>query len=905
MPLSPGGKLGPYEILAPLGAGGMGEVYRARDTKLDREVAIKVMPAALERDPERLARFEREAKVLASLNHPHIAQIYGVEDSGSVRALVMELVPGAPLKTPLALDVALNYARQIADALEAAHDKGIIHRDLKPANIMVTPEGVVKVLDFGLAAVPSRDREGAGENSPTLTMAATQAGMIMGTAAYMSPEQAAGKPVDRRADIWSYGVVLWEMLSGQRLFDGETVSHTLADVLRAPIDFENLPAETPRAIRELVKRCLDRDVKTRLRDIGEARVVIQKYLANPETDEGVGAAGDAPAHSPSRLGIRWLMVAGILAVTTALALWGPWRVTQLLDHPLVRLDVDLGADVSLPPPTSGASTITISQDGTRLAYASGTPARLFIRRLDQPKASELPGTQGASRPFFSPDGQWVGFLSNGNTRLNKISINGGVVIPIGEIVNHGGSSWSDDGSLLVSEAGGRRGLLRFPSGGGLPETVVGPGNGELALVLPQVLPGGKAVLFAASTALDVDKITIDAMTLADAKRRTLVRGGHSPHFLWTSGGPSHREGYLVYINKATLFAIPFDLENLETRGTAVPVLEDVSYQVTTGVGQFDVSWSGTLVYRKKMGDPSSRTTVRSIDPTGVGEALRVKPGIYGSLSFSPDGTRIAMAVIEGGSQDIWVYDTQRDAMTRLTFGGALYNYPRWSPDNQHIVFSTTGEGVFQARADGASQPQALTPAKSNQIPGSFTPDGKWLAYSEGVGKSQIWIVAMEEQKGQLKAATPQPFFKSNFSDESPSFSPDGRWLAYQSDESGKSEVYVRAFVSPSLGSGGKWQVSNTGGTAPRWSRTGHELVYQSQDQLMTVSYSMKGETFVAEKPRVWIAKLGGTEWDLAPDGRRVAVLTPVESNDAPKPEHEVVLLFNFADELRRKVLLPK
>jgi eukaryotic-like serine/threonine-protein kinase len=358
---------------------------------------------------------------------------------------------------------------------------------------------------------------------------------------------------------------------------------------------------------------------------------------------------------------------------------------------------------------------------------------------------------------------------------------------------------------------------------------------------------------------------------------------------------------LLYTNKNTLFAVPFDLDKLETYGTAVPVLDDVAYLAAPEIGHFSLSPSGSVVYRRAVGGASTMATVQWVDATGKKEPLRAKPGAYTAPVLSPDGKRVALSVREGGSSDIWVYDPQRDAMTRLTFGGGTNSYPVWSPDGQYVVFERYGKGIFQARADGAGQPQALTQSKTLQVPWSFAPGGKRLAYMEVAGSPQIWTVPLEEQGGQLKAGKPEQFFKSSFKDGVPSFSPDGRWLAYQSTESGMDEVYVRAFPPPSSGQGGKWQVSNSGGAAPRWSRNGHDLMYQSGDQIMAASYTAKGDAFVAEKPRVWLAKLGGTQWDLAPDGKRVAVVTPEGTAEAPKQDHEVVLLLNFADELQRKV----
>jgi len=881
-----GRTLSHYRISAAIGAGGMGEVYRATDTKLDREVAIKVLPQSLAQDPNRLARFEREAKVLASLNHPNIAHIYGIEE----RALIMELVPGETIKGPLPLPVALDYARQIAEALEAAHDKGIVHRDLKPANVMITPTGLVKVLDFGLATVLEGSILSGGDpsNAPTLTMGSTQSGIIVGTAAYMSPEQAAGKPVDRRADIWSYGAVLWEMLTGEPLFRGETVSHTLADVLRAPIDFDRLPKDTPREVRDLVKRCLDRDVKRRLRDIGEARIAIENVGREPE------AAATAAASTLPWRRLPWIVV-GLMTAAAAVSLWAPWRASQPVDRPLVRLDVDLGPDVSLPPFNVTGSSVAISPDGTRLVYASGTPKKLFIRRLDEPKATELPGTDGAEGPFFSPDGQWLGFEADG--KLKKISVEGGAPILLCDVINFVGASWGEDGSIVFSSAV-NRGLLQISSGGGEPETIAPLGSGEAALARPQILPGDKAVLFTTSTrrSEDEDRFDIEVLTLADHHRKIVARGGSTARYLATSKGIGH----LVYTNGAKLFAIPFDLDKLETRGTAIPVLDDVGYFALFGGGGLDFSRAGTMVYRRTTaGVPATMSTVHWVDSAGKGEPLRLKPGAYSEPSLSPDGKRVALLFADGGRPDIWVYDLQRDAMTRLTFSGEFNESPIWSPDSQYVVFASVGRGIFWTRSDGGGQPQALITRKNYLVPTSFTHDGKRLAYYEFEGNPQVWTVPLEEQGGQLNAGQPEQLLKTSFSDVTPVFSPDGRWLAYVSNESGKNEVYVRTFPPQSSGQGGKWQVSTGGGTMPRWSRSGHELFYQSGGQILAATYTVRNDIFVADNPRVWIAKLGGTAWDLAPDGKRLAVLTPVDSTEVPKPEHEVVFILNFFDELRR------
>ena len=896
--LTPGTRLGVYEVTAQIGEGGMGQVYRATDTKLKRQVAIKILPPSLAADHDRLARFQREAEVLASLNHPNIAHIHGLEESGGVRALVMELVEGDDLSQRIAkgaipTDDALPIAKQIADALEAAHEQGIIHRDLKPANIKVRSDGTVKVLDFGLAkALDAKPSSGTADvaSSPTITAPAmTHAGMILGTAAYMSPEQARGKTVDKRADIWAFGVVLYEMLTGRRAFADHDVSLTLSKVLQREPDFDALPPSVPARVIQAIRVCLRKDPKQRAADIRDVRLALEGAFETAVAQTPLTALA-----APHSLVTRALpAVSAVLVVALGIALWAPWRSETPVDRPLVRLDVDLGADAAFPGFNSGSS-VAISPDGMRLVFVSG--GRLFTRRLDQPTATELSGTQGASQPFFSPDGKWVGF--GARSKVNKISVDGGPVVPVGAIYeNFSGASWAEDGSIFVGDAAGK-GLLQQPDAGG-PAKILAPNDGPEVKLQPQVLPGGKALVFVAgSPYAGVDSYTIEVLTLADGRRKVVARGGQSPRYLASSDGT----GYLVYVNRATLFAIPFDLATLETRGTAVRVLDDVAYGFQTNAGLFAVSRAGTLIYRRARSDAAAMTTMQWISASDGGTSkkapLRATPGAYQMPRLSPDGQRIAYVISEGANQDIWVFDLQRDAPRKLTFGG-FNQSPVWSPDGQYIVFEKIGQGLFQARADDASQPQALIPRVVPQLLSSFI--GKQLAYFE---KSQIWTVALEDQGGQLKAGTPEQF-KSTSGDQWPAISPDGRWLAYQSStQSGKFEVYVRAFPPSATSSGGKWQVSSNGGVLPHWSRAGHELVYQSGDQLMTVSYTVNGTTFTPGKPRVWIASLSGAPvngWDLAPDGKRVLALIPEGTAKAPPPEHEIVMLQNFAEELRRRV----
>jgi serine/threonine-protein kinase len=564
MARKPGEKLGPYEILELLGKGGMGEVYRAHDARLRRDVALKV---SAEHFTE---RFEKEARAVASLNHPNVCTLYDVGPD----YLVMELVEGQTLadrikEGAIAVEEALSICRQIADALEAAHDKGITHRDLKPGNIIMKPDGTAKVLDFGLAKIGGGPTV-QSDNSPTMTIGATEAGVILGTASYMAPEQARGKNVDRRADIWAFGVVLYEMLTGQKLFKGDDLTETMAAVIKEEPKLDRVPAK----VRRLLSACLQKDPKQRLQTIADWRLLLHQE------------APPAPVNKRTQPWM-WPTVAAAAMLALAIVVAGFWRATRPVDHPLVRLDMDLGADVSLPPPSTGGSAVVISPDGTRLAYVSGNPAKLFTRRLDQPKATELAGTGEAQSPFFSPDGQWIGFYAGG-PKLNKVSVDGGAVVPLANFGGFGGASWGEDGEIIVGDQ--TKGLLQLPSAGGMPTLLAAQAKGEIALVLPQILPGGKAVLFHMAPGFDPDKTTLEVLTLADRRRKIVARGGTTARYLPTSGA----SGHLIYVIRATMFAMPFDLDKLEARGNAVPVLDDVAYPLPAYTGQYSFSRNGNF-----------------------------------------------------------------------------------------------------------------------------------------------------------------------------------------------------------------------------------------------------------------------------------------------------------------------
>jgi hypothetical protein len=809
MALTAGTRLGPYEILAPIGAGGMGEVYRARDTKLDRDVAIKVLPTALAQDPERLARFEREAKVLASLNHPNIAQIYGVED----RALVMELVEGVTLKGPLPLDTALNYAKQIADALDAAHDKNIIHRDLKPANIMITATGVVKVLDFGLAALPNRDREGADSvNSPTLTISPTRAGMILGTAAYMSPEQARGKTVDKRADIWAFGVVVYEVLTGRRLFEGETISDTLAQVLTKQPDFEQVPAK----MRRLLEACLQKDPKQRLQAIGDWKLMLAE-------DAPIGSA---PARS--RLGTTgWIAALVTLAVIAGVALWGWLRPAPAEPHNVVRLAATLPVATSLPGP------IALSRDGSRLAFVGGPKGQLYVRMMDQLEATPIPGTEGAAFLCFSPDGTWISYIdaSVQPNKLKKIAVAGGPAQVLVDVLGSTGpptQDWGLDDNILFSSNGA---LMRIPAAGGAVQTLATPDpkKKEIFYLSAQLLPGGKQVLFGIALASEAPGRggSIAALNLRTGEKSVLVQNvAAAPRYVPMRPGSS--AGYIVYYTSLTgsLMAVAFDASRMEVKGSPVPVLDGVQGFSNSPFALLGISDSGTLAY--VAGGPGAGLASQLIwmDRKGVEQPLQAPPRAYNSAKLSPDGQRIALLIVGQGSQ-VWVYDLARGTLHNVTSEGDG-GPPIWTTDGKRLIYSPSSSmSLVWAPADGSSTPSNLMSAEKGRIvPTSVSPDGKMVIgyYTSG----ELWVLPLPA--GSSGNAKPQSFLDSRSQKMDPAFSPDGHWVAYRSDETGNREIYVAPYPGP----GGKFLISTEGGILPHWSDDGKELFYRSGNKIMAV-----------------------------------------------------------------------
>ena len=919
MSLAPGSRLGAYEVLAPLGHGGMGEVYRARDTRLGRDVAIKILPEMFSADADRVARFQREAHVLASLNHPHIAQIYGTEDAGAGKALVLELVDGPTLadridQGPIPFEEAFPIARQIAAALEAAHESGIIHRDLKPANIKLTADGTVKVLDFGLAKAlgPDHGPAKAGHYvpnlsaSPTITSpahlrhgygdAGSMPGVILGTAVYMSPEQAKGKPVDKRSDIWAFGCVLFEMLTGKRAFDGEDLTDVVAAVVRGDPDWSALPTDVPAHIRTLLKGCLEKDRNARLSDIAVVRYLLEQ---SPPVRGRVDAVADAIAH---RRPWPWMFATAAAMLISVASLALAWRMGRREDVAALpmRIASEIGADLSLLE--AGVSAV-ISPDGTAMALvglpAGAGTATLHVRRLDQLQATPLAGTDGAFMPVFSPDGSAIAFFAQG--KLKKVAITGGAPVVLCDSPNGRGLTWSDDGWIYFTADGGpNQSIQRVRVEGGAPEVAVKRLDSELSLRWPHILPGGKVLLFTPQPSNgNFETASIVAYSFVDGTRKVVLQGGFNGRYV--------RSGHLLYGSNGQVFAAPFDPVAVQLTGRAVPVVQGVSNNANIGSMNFSASDSGTLVY--VAGDSlMSRAPIGWIDRTGKTQTLRSTASDWSNPSFAPDGRRLAIDISDGSQTDVWVYEWARDTLSRLTFDSANDARPVWSPSGRYIAFASTRNGasnLYLQRADGTGDVQRLTESKNAQFPSSWHPSGKYLAYFETVPgqASNVLILPLEgDDATGWKPGTPQVFLAGPFTESSGMFSPDGRWIAYLSNESGRNEIYIRPFPGP----GGKWQISTAPADDPTWSKTAPEFFFLSTTdlRLMNVKYRVQGDSFQADKPVAWLnTRLTGRprppsrDLDLHPDGTRFATASADEQSSTQ--QNRVVFVFNFFDELRR------
>jgi len=901
-----GATLAHYKISLHLGSGGMGEVYQATDSKLGRDVAIKLLPQEFARDPERISRFEREARVLASLNHPNIAAIHGLEESEGQTFLVMELVSGETLahriaRGSIAIEDALTIASQIADALEAAHDRGVVHRDLKPANVKVREDGTVKVLDFGLAtAATSGTQELADRsNSPTLMIGGTQAGVILGTAAYMSPEQAAGKAVDRRADIWSFGVVLWEMLMGRSLFgSGETVSHMLADVLRAEIDFEKLPDGTPSGIRELLERCLDRDVKTRLRDIGEARVAIQRWLSNPSVESKIALS--------SRPGwISWSGWVAALFVVIAVAIWFS-RPTSPRPGSVIRFTNTLSTSLV-------EDGLALSRDGSRLAFVGGPDQQIYVRMMDQLEAKLLAGTEGARFLSFSPDGQWISFTTSGRprpfgapspqNRVKKIALSGGAAVVLADAPARGVPTfqdWGEDDYILF---GSDEGLQKVSSNGGPVQTLAKPDpqRGERFYAGAQLLPDGRTILATITKTPPVrDIVAINPQT--GQKKVLLEKAGGIAYYLPQAGSTT---GHIIYYasDSGSLMALPFDAERLEVHGTPVPVLEGVR-EVSTVYGGFAFSENGTLAYVPGAAMEKARSLVW-VDRTGVEQPVPAPARQYNLPRLSSDGQRVAVEIQDpsAGSADVWIYDLVRGDLSRMTFASAntLNVGPLWTPDDKRLIYGSgpllTALSLVSVPTDRSSPPSVLLHEAA--FPDAISPDGKFILLRGNLSAARgNTLLLLRLDGATANGITPQTVLDTTFTKADIEFSPDSHFFAYQSNESGPQQIYVQSFPGP----GGKWTISIGGGTLPRWARSGRELFYRVGNRMMVVEVELTA-SFRAGKPKLLFE--GGpyqAGYDVAPDGSRFLMVKAPPPEQAPDQLHIVV---NWVRELHRRVPLAR
>ncbi len=891
MAVGPGTRLGVYDVTAQIGAGGMGQVFRATDTRLKRQVAIKVLPPSLAADADRLARFQREAEVLAVLNHPNIAAIYGLEESPSpgtehsaVTALVMEYVEGDDLSQRIArgaipLDDALPIATQIAAALEAAHEQGIVHRDLKPANIKVRADGTVKVLDFGLAKAlhPAAAASPEAMHAPTITSPAmTHAGVILGTAAYMSPEQARGTAVDKRADLWAFGVVLYEMLTATRLFAGATVSDTLAAVLKTEPDWTRLPAKTPQPIRTLLRRCLEKDRKRRLDSAAAARLEIDDAAIAPMDD---GAAVGASATTARRARLPW--IASLAAAGTLVAAMATPALRHL-NEAAPPVPPEMRVEITTPA-SDAPLQFALSPDGRALVFvASGDgPSRLWWRPLDQSEARPLPGTEGATYPFWSPDSRSIGFFAG--TALHRLDIGGGTPQVLTAIRNATAQgSWSADGTILYAHSGAAP-VRRIAATGGEPVEVtrLDPPrqSGHRA---PQFLPDGRHFLFYALGTPEASGLYLGSLDGGTPVRLTAA----------DSGGGFLPPDQVVFVRQGTLLARRLDLSSGALTGDPVTLAEGVRAEGIAR-GGFSVSAAGSVAYRAGGGRPPR--VLSWVDRTGKAVGMAGEPDAYAPASpeLSPDGRRVAMWRGVQGNADVWLLDLVRGGMTRLTFDPALDIGPIWSPDGLRIAFQSNRTGVYDLYvkpSNGSAAETRLLDSPGGRGPAQWSADGRWLLYSENHPRtrSDLWALDMHSPDPMPRVVVNTPAAEAQAQ-----LSPDGRWLAYSTDESGRFEVVVQPFPATD----GKWPVSTNGGGAPRWRADGKELYFLAPDSaMMAVPVTTAGPTFEAGAPvRLFATRIvdGGApvsarEYAVARDGRFLINQPVVQATVAP-----ITLILNW------------
>ncbi len=869
MALAPGSRIGPYEIVSPLGKGGMGEVYRAREARLKRDVAIKLLPDAVAADPERLARFEREAQLLAALQHPHIATIYGIEESAGARCIVMELVEGETLLARLQRGSvpaaeAMTIARQIAEGLEAAHERGIIHRDLKPANVVVAGDGTVKILDFGLAKAFDDPVSGARADvslSPTVTAASTRAGVLLGTAAYMSPEQARGAAVDRRSDIWAFGCVLLEMLTGRSTFAEDTISDTLASILKSEPSWEGLASDTPPRLRQLLKRCLQKNPRLRLRDIGEARIALDEILAgNTGADESPRpAAASAPARRPW----PWMLVAGVAVLAAVvLALWRPAAPASTPAQAVHRFEIqpkELVVNETFPP--------MLSPDGTKVLFRAQD--KLWIRRLDQIEPMPLAGSEGADHAVWSPDSDELAFMTAGE--LWRMSIAGGdratVARGVGQFTPSGRLTWGMRDRIVYSE--GSSGLLEVPARGGdtKPLLDVDP-NLEFDIHDPASLPDGRGYI---GVSHRLDSNVADAIfAFAGGQRHELLRlrGQLLRRPVWS---PTGHIFFRRETGNAGLWAVPVSLDRMEATGEPTPIDAEGDFP--------SVASNGTLLYSRGSSQGNDEMVWVTLEGKIEG-TLGLRQRQIRKLAISPDGARVAVMGLDGDNWDIWVHDVSGATRTRLTFNPAQDWDPVWLPDGSTVIFWEGNTRVLsRVRADGSGAVERVVP---EDFPDSGDPtisrDGRMLLFWVKLPASpgDLWYMPLAGERKSIPLVTSPPI------ERYPSFSPDGRSFAYVSNETSREEVYIKRFPDGE----GKWQVSTQGGFDPRWNSRGDRLYFMSADAVMEVEVSTQpavrtGTPRVLFHAREIGVRLDGdTHFDIAPDGRRFAMVRPIPTEGA-------------------------
>ena len=896
MPLAPGFKFGQYDIVSLLGAGGMGEVYRARDARLQREVAIKILPEGFDESPERITRFTREAQVLASLNHPAIASIYGLEDGPAeaghyVRGLVMELVEGPTLADrlvagPMPIDEVLSVGKQIVEGLEAAHEQGIIHRDLKPANVKIRPDGAVKILDFGLAKAmePTASAGSRGSivgltHSPTLAPMTMTGALIIGTAPYMAPEQARGRAVDRRVDIWAFGCVLFEMLTGERAFPGDDVTDVLAKIIEREPTWSALPAATPPHLRQLLRRTLDKDPKSRLRDIGEARIALTRG-----PDEASPRVEAPPPRRVHQLG--WVL-AGIVTVVLGVSLFALWRAGTPIARHVEQYDIAAPAGSTLS--LVGQSAVTITPDGRTIVFAASSDgiSRLYVRRRDDVELRAITGTEGASSPVFSPDGLWVAFVSG--TELKKTTLDGPPVM-LARVADHRGIAWLDNQTIVFAPfaAGG---LSRIPASGGEPQrlTRLESSKGERTHRWPMVLPGGAAVLFTVGTYGSPDSYEnsrIDAFIVASGERRTVFEGASIVRYL---------PGRLVFSRGGLLYAVAFDATSLAVSGTPTTIARGVGGDVTTGAVHFAVSEEGTLVYIPDDSGGGVRRRVTWVSPTGAAEPLSLPPNAYNDLRISPDDSRMAVVVGASGSGDIWIHDFRRATFTRLTFDSVNAS-PIWSKDGQYVYFAAIDSSglkttIRRRRADGGRDAETLGAVDSRLYLRGLTGDETTIFADDFTREGDVRGKRAEVALVSLTPSVTERIIVSTPGDDfESSLAPNGRWFAYSSDESGRAEIYVRDLSND----GGRWQVSTTGGQEPRWSPDARTLYYRFENRLFAAAVTGT-TTFSVDPPRTLFAgnynlqSATNMTFDVEHSGRRFLMVRPDAEKAAPPTTLRLVL----------------